>query len=116
MDPKVWDDSVPVSLEAYREMVAQRDRFRDEVTRLKAYEASMVRVAGGVPSRHVLHAGRRDAARVPDRMRLRRVHDSGLSGVNRILDALAEWARTLRGCCLVLGWWLVLYLLSQGRR
>lgn len=32
---KVWDDSVPVSIEAYREMVAQRDRFRGELRELK---------------------------------------------------------------------------------
>lgn len=39
-----WDDSVQVTLEAYREMVVQRDKFRLDVDRLKAYERAWMRL------------------------------------------------------------------------
>ncbi len=40
----VYDDSVPISLTAYREMVAQRDKFRDEAKRLQEYERAWMRL------------------------------------------------------------------------
>jgi hypothetical protein len=37
-------------------------------------------------------------------------------GWDDLLDALTSAAEVLLGCCIVLGWWLVFYLLEASRR